>query len=213
MSIDLVNLRFGRLVVVEQAGKNKWNKRLWLCHCDCGEDRVILENRLKSGETRSCKCLQRDGVITRNTKHNHAKRKNKSKIYSIWTAMIQRCTNQNSKDYFLYGGRGILVCEHWKQFSNFLEDMGEAPEGCQIDRINNNGDYCKENCHWVTTKQNNRNKRNNHLATHNGKIQCLSAWAEEYGINYKLLWKRICVYNWPIARALDISIKNEKVLL
>ena len=148
------------------------------------------------------KLTKRPDLVKRNTKHNHARRGKLSKTYVLWKAMIQRCTDLNSRDYISYGGRGITVCKHWCTFINFLEDMGEIPSGYQIDRINNNGNYCKSNCRWVTSKVNSRNKRNNHLITFNGKTQCMSAWAEEYDINYQLLWKRMCVYRWSIDKAL-----------
>lgn len=214
MSVNLMNQRFGRLVVVKQAGENKWNQYLWLCQCDCGNKKIVSGYSLKNGDTQSCKCLQKEGVIRRNTKHNYARRKNKSKTYIIWTSMIQRCVNQNSRDYNCYGGRGIKVCQRWMNFENFLEDVGEPPtENHSLDRINNNKGYCKENCRWATQKEQARNKNNNNLQTYNGKTQCLSAWAEEYEINYQLLWKRVCVYRWSVEKALTTLTKQQRKCL
>lgn len=125
--------------------------------------------------------------------------------------MIQRCTNHKNKYYPNYGGRGITVCQEWRDsFENFLKDMGECPSKHQIDRIDNNGGYRKENCRWVTPKTNSRNRRDNRLETHNGKTQCLAAWAEEIGINIKTLGSRLR-NGWSIENALKISVaKKEK---
>lgn len=126
--------------------------------------------------------------------------------------MIQRCTNPNDKRYKNYGGRGITVCKRWRNsFEKFLEDMGEPPtKEHSIDRINNNGNYCKSNCRWVTRKEQNRNKRNNRLITYKGKTQCLIEWAEEYNINYDTLWCRIYKYGWPIEKALTTPVKKRR---
>ena len=114
-------------------------------------------------------------------------------------------------DYDNYGGCGIKVCERWKQFTNFLTDVGEPPTSRHsLDRIKNDDDYCKFNCKWSVPKQQARNKKNNRLITHGRKTQCLAAWAEEYDMVYKLLWKRICVYNWSIEKALTTALRPRR---
>jgi hypothetical protein len=124
--------------------------------------------------------------------------------------MITRCINPNNERYKDYGGRGITVCDRWLKFENFLEDMGECPPGLTLDRIKNNLGYYHGNCHWTTPKQNNRNKRNNHLITFNGKTQCLSAWAEQLNISRTTLWCRINRYNWSIEKALTIPTRLKR---
>lgn len=128
--------------------------------------------------------------------------------------MGQRCTNPKNPAYKNYGGRGITICERWLDknngFINFLEDMGECPKGCEIDRINNNLGYCKENCRWVTRYIQSRNKRNNKLFTYKGKIQILKDWAVEYKIKYKTLWMRIYSLKWSIEKALTTPIRKYK---
>lgn len=203
--IDLIGKRFGRLVVVKLVGKNKQRNCDWLCMCDCGEKRVISSRYLRDGDTKSCGCLFLEG---NNKKHGYAKAGRISRIYQSWENMIARCTNINNHAYCHYGGRGITVCERWRKFENFLEDMDEMPEGHQIDRIDNNKGYCKSNCRWATRKQQMRNRRNNHLITFLGKTQCLIFWAEEFNINKTTLWDRICKYGWSTEKALTTPVRK-----
>lgn len=206
--IDLIRQRFGKLTVVKQVGKDKWRQALWLCKCDFGNSKIICGNNLKNSHTKSCSCLRAEITKQRSIKHGHAQG-GKSKTYTTWKTITQRCTNPNHKYYDNYGGRGIKICKRWKKFENFLEDMGECPPGYQIDRINNNKGYSKENCRWTTSKMNNRNRRDNHLEIYNGKTQCLANWAEEYKINYSTLLCRLNA-DWSIEKALTTPIKKRK---
>ncbi len=202
--IDLTGGRFGRLIVIKRVDNGKQGNPTWLCRCDCGKEKVIRGNDLKTGHTKSCGCLK--------IKHGHNTRaKGVSKTYKSWYAMIQRCTNPNDKAYHNYGGRGVKVCQRWKKFKNFLKDMGEVSEGYQIDRIDNNKGYDKSNCRWVTSKQNSRNKRDNHLETYNGKTQCVSAWAEEFDIHERTLNDRLH-RGLSIKEALTTPVKKRRKL-
>lgn len=159
--IDLTGRRFGRLVVVGQAGRDKHKKPLWDCLCDCGENRTILGNSLTREKTKSCGCFQSDVVTKMSTKHGHAKRGQESTEHIIWSLMIQRCTNPNSTNYKYWGGRGITVCERWlNSFENFLEDMGNRPsKNHSLDRIDNDGNYGPNNCKWSTRNEQRLNQR------------------------------------------------------
>lgn len=199
--IDLTGQRFGRLVVMQGEGGGVSGHIIWLCKCDCGSKTSVPSNHLRSGHTNSCGCLV--------TKHGHNKKGEVSKTYQSWQSMVQRCTNPNNKDYYNYGGRGIKVCESWLEFENFLEDMGEAPKGYQIDRVDNNGNYCKPNCRWATRTEQARNMRTNHLKTYKNKTQCISAWAEEFDINYSTLYSRIFTYNWSLEKALITPVRKK----
>jgi len=158
--------------------------------------------------------LQKESTGQINLKHGHNRKDKISKTYKSWIDMGQRCTNPKNPAYKNYGGRGITICERWLDknngFINFLEDMGECPKGCEIDRINNNLGYCKENCRWVTRYIQSRNKRNNKLFTYKGKIQILKDWAVEYKIKYKTLWMRIYSLKWSIEKALTTPIRKYK---
>jgi len=205
--IDLTGEQFGRLVVLRYAGKNNNGRTQWLCKCNCENEKIIVGYHLKSGDTKSCGCLRVEKTIKRLTKHGHSTRAKTSKTYRSWYSIIQRCTNPNNKDYHSYGGRGITICKRWMKFENFLKDMGEMPKGHQIDRVNNDKGYCRSNCRLVTSKINNRNKRNNHLITYKGKTQCMSAWAEELNINKATLWYRV-YYGWSIEKTLTTPVRK-----
>jgi len=128
--------------------------------CQCGKIVIATNTGVKSGTTRSCGCLY--------IKHGHNLSTRKSGTYNSWANMIQRCTTPNKTGFKNYGGRGITVCERWRTFANFLEDMGERPAGCTIERINNDGNYEPGNCKWETRKKQARNKRTNRLFTIDG---------------------------------------------
>ena len=114
--------------------------------------------------------------------------------------MMRRCYKENTTQYAYYGGRGIKVCDRWHSFSNFFADMGTRPEGTSLDRMDNNGDYCPENCRWVAKKTQCRNRRSNVVIEWRGETRILKDWAETLGMNYKLLHQRISD-GWPVERA------------
>jgi hypothetical protein len=124
--------------------------------------------------------------------------------YRIWNQMLGRCHRPTHERFADYGGRGIAVCDRWRaSLLHFIEDMGRRPSSeHQIERRDNDGPYCKDNCIWATRTEQGRNKRNNVLLTFRGKTQPLSAWAEELGLTYSTLRRRIQVHGWSTERAL-----------
>ena len=206
--VDITGKYFGRLTILRKVDNDKWGHIRYLCRCKCKNEKIVLKNDLESGRTKSCGCLQKELLVFRSTKHGHTPKGQWSPIYRSWKNMVQRCTNPKNKDYLNYGGRGITVCKQWMEFSNFLEDMGENwGPGLTLDRINNEKGYYKKNCRWATRNIQNRNSRHNRLITHNGKTQCMAAWAEEIGIFYNTL---VCRFKrgWSPERALAIPAKN-----
>lgn len=175
--ISLVGRRFGRLVVEsyshsKKTPKGKKNRAYWLCRCDCGNSKITMTAYLTTGSTSSCGCLSRERVDRfgkHKYSHGHTCFGKTSSTYHRWAKMVQRCHNPKDFSYPNYGGRGIQVCEEWKKFENFLKDMGEAPSGLVLDRIDNNKGYCKENCRWTDTYTSSRNRRNAVMITHDGQ--------------------------------------------
>jgi hypothetical protein len=141
---------------------------------------------------------------SRNIKHG---RSQNDKTYKSWQGIKDRCTNQNHKRYKDYGGRGIIVCKDWLNFSNFLRDNGECPSGCTIERIRNLEGYYPGNCYWATWEEQARNRRSNHLETFNGKTQCLAGWSEETGIPNHIICQRLR-HGWPPERALTEPVRK-----
>jgi len=163
---DLTGQAFGRWTVIGRAEK-KGGKTAWLCRCECGTERVVIDNGLKRGKSKSCGCLRNEmakelgKTLGNNTRvHGHAPKRQKSVEYRTWVNMKTRCYNPRATGYEFWGGRGITVCDRWRDsFENFLEDMGLRPEGTSLDRIDVNGNYEPENCRWADPTTQRKNQR------------------------------------------------------
>lgn len=202
--LNITGIRYGKLVAIKRNGFDQSPSRKhikWDCVCDCGKTVNVRLNDLQNGNVKSCGCLKKLG-------NNIVHCKSKTKEYQTWARMKDRCYNKNHPDYKDYGGRGILVCDSWKNsFINFYNDMGEKPsKNHSIDRINVNGNYEPANCRWANNKEQSRNKRNNIFYTQNEKKLCKSDWANELNITFGALHYRL--KKWDLSKALSFKKEN-----
>ncbi|MFB6873719.1 hypothetical protein [Streptomyces sp. NPDC056323] len=204
--INLTGQRFGRLVVIAEAGRQD-RKVTWLCRCDCGTESTVRGANLRSGHTTSCGCWKRERIVEASRTHGQSS----SRLYKIWRGMVRRTSDPNNPDYARYGGRGISVCEDWrKSFEAFARDMGKRPEGMTLDRIDNDGNYEPSNCRWSTATEQARNKRSNRLLTYAGQTLPISVWAEHTGIRGHTISSRIRC-GWSVERALTVPPQKRRV--
>lgn len=200
---DLTGLRSGRLVALGPVDHIKKHGVVWIFQCDCGKTHKMLAS--KFGYIKSCGC----GHVPppSNIIHGMAG----TRVYSIWENIIQRCNNPKNQSYKSYGGRGITICTSWLTFQNFYNDMGDPTTGKhEIDRINNNANYEPSNCHWVTRKENNRNKRDNILLTHGGYTATVKEWSERIGMAYETLLHRVGRLGWSTEKAITTPARKYK---
>lgn len=212
---NLTGQKFGRLTVIGYAGRNRHRQSLWLCQCSCGSDaKAIVVGALTNGHSKSCGCWSRENsaaIGRKGVKHGHSANGQKTPEYTIHTNMLQRCENPQHNSYSQYGGRGIAVCDRWRDsFQAFLDDMGQRPsKDHSIDRIDVNGPYSPENCRWATRKEQGRNQRTNRILTYRGESRCMSEWAEVCGVSYRLLKMRMR-YGWSVERALTEPVHSKR---
>lgn len=206
--LKLQGQKIGRLLVLEDVGNNKRGGSLWKCRCDCGKEYIGLGTLLTTGHTQSCGCLHVDTVRITSATHGYTRGPKKSRTYKCWQDMKKRCSSPQDSHYHLYGGRGIAVCDRWlDSFENFLSDMGECPGKLSLDRIDNNGNYCPENCRWATNETQGNNKRTNRLLEFMGMILTMKQWAIRIGINYDALRARLD-RGWPVELALTTPTRR-----
>lgn len=196
---DLTGQKFNRLTVLGIASRNPL---FWECKCDCGNITRVRTSNLKRGQVKSCGCLQRHG----NPVHNQCY----TRVYRIYAKMLRRCFVPDDPRYPDYGGRGITMCDEWKNsfvaFSEWAYANGYA-DNLTIDRIDNDGDYCPENCRWGNKYEQANNKRNNRVFTYKGKTQTLARWCKEYDMPYTTVHYRVS-HGWTFADAITIPVKK-----
>jgi hypothetical protein len=202
--IDLTNKKFGRLTVIKPV--IELGKRKWVCKCECGSERTVYSQSLKSGLTKSCGCLRSESSSKRFTTHG----KRQLPEYAVWNMMIQRCENARNASFIRYGGRGICVCLPWHDFSIFYADMGPRPsEWHTIERINNDGDYTPVNCVWALKTRQANNRRSSRYIEFRGRRMTLRQIFEETncGIKFDTLRSRVFEKGWTIEDALNRPLR------
>lgn len=190
---DLTGQRFGRLTVID--GVVIERRRRWRCRCDCGNETTIRVTSLLSESTRSCGCLEAEAHFKHGLIH--------TREYSAWAAAKARCYNSRNQQFPNYGGRGIVMCDEWRDdFRAFYRDMGVCSAGHTLDRRETDGPYSKANCRWATNMTQQGNRRNNRRVTFNGETLTVSDWARRLNIKVATLWARLYILKWDTKRAL-----------
>lgn len=210
---EMINKRFGKLVVLKKTDKKKY-KTYFLCQCDCGNKTIVEYYSLIYGNTKSCGCLQKEKAKQLKSTHNDSK----TRLYTSWCNMKARCYRKTMKRYERYGGRGIVVCDEWKNsfitFKKWALENGYN-ESLTLDRIDVNGNYEPNNCRWISNLEQQSNRGNNRKITYKGETKALCEWARIYNLKWKTLQNRIND-GWDIEKALTTTklehkdLRNEK---
>ena len=202
---DLTGKRFGQWYVLGYSSQKDDRHRKWLCRCDCGTVRSVRHENLLDGRSTSCGCLMKGSkLVPRHGMH-------KTPEYKAWMAMNERCANPKHKYYEYYGGRGIVVCELWRDsFQVFYDDMGPRPSTKHsLDRIDNAAGYSPNNCRWATKSEQQNNMRSNRAITYEGITLNLSQWARRMGISNDCLCRRLNS-GWAIEDALTRPVRENR---
>lgn len=214
-----VGAKFGRLVVISDGwervnAEGRHLETLVRVQCDCGAQKFMRPRSLLRPGVKSCGCAQREiaaAIGRASRKHGDAGQgggRGRAPEYGVYRTMLSRCYNPNVSKFYDYGGRGIFVAERWRGdggYERFLADMGRRPDGCSLERIDNNGPYSSDNCRWATLTEQCNNRRSNRMIEHRGRRQTLTEWAKETGIGYGTLRTRIDELRWPVEKALETS--------
>ena len=211
MKANLVGKKFGRWLVVEECGRNKYKNVLWKCVCDCGNEKIISTPNLTRGKSKSCGCYSKEMASKKFSTHGLRH----TQLYRVWAGIKDRTNpnNHNCKDN--YRKLSVQMCEEWRNdfmaFYNWSIENGyveeKLPSGrnkLTIDRIDTNGNYCPENCRWATNKEQMNNQTTNKLITYNGETKTLSQWCDTLGLQYSCTNNRL-FNGWDIERAFTES--------
>ena len=200
---DLTDMEFGRLRVVERNGSDRNGQAMWLCECKCGNTVVVSGGHLRSGHTKSCGCFAKEAQLASHRTHGQRH----TRLYRIWANMKGRCLNPNVKEYKWYGGKGISVYPEWLDFQSFYDwAMGNGyTDELTIDRIDSDGDYCPDNCQWITLAAQQSNRSNNRHLTYCGETHTIKVWAEKFGIEYFRFYGLLKKHNFDIGRMIECN--------
>ena len=204
---DLSGEKFGRLTVVKRWERLPSGHTKWLCVCDCGNVKFVMDSNLHRKHEVSCGCAKKEKMI----KNSKWKGESSEPLFIIWRAMLKRCYNINSQNYKYYGGRGIKVCNEWLDENNgyfsfkkwSLENGFE--KGLSIERIDVNNDYSPDNCKWIPFSEQSKNKRNNNMITYHNETKCLAEWSKILGIKRYTLYSRL-KRGWAVEKAFETPV-------
>ena len=203
--------RFGNLVVTRKSKKKLYDHgTYWVCRCDCGKEIIGWGTRLRAGRHTHCGCKTSEIVSVLRTVHGYSRHP----AYRVCIGMIRRCYDPKTDSYPNYGGRGIKVCDEWREHPDKFVEWSLANgyrRGLSIDRFPyNDGDYTPENCRWATQKEQARNTRSNNLITWRGETKTIVEWSEITGIKYHTINKRITKYGWSVDEAMTLEPSRNK---
>lgn len=206
--ISLTGVVFGRLTVIEKDETKNDGRSRWLCRCECGSEKIVRSDALKSKRTRSCGCLQKDLLVKRKPRKTHGK--SNKRLYTMFHNMQRRCYDEDHVSFHNYGGKGISVSKEWrndfKSFYKWAVENGYS-DNLTIDRINNENDYSPTNCRFITHKEQQNNRKDNVFVNYEGESRTISQWAEFLNVEYSTLQTRL-KRGWSIERALNTPVRK-----
>lgn len=200
---DLTGQRFGRWTVISRA-ENKGHHTAWNCVCDCGKRKTVYGCHLVSGLSPSCGCLTRSKIGQVNYSHG----KSRTRLYNIWCGIKARCNNPKTYNFYLYGGRGIKVCNEWEHSYEKFEKWAIKngyDQHLTIERIDVNGNYCPENCRWATNKEQSNNTRRTVKIEYNGETFSIKGLSEHLNLNYRKLYSGLRKKKMPVEEAIEYA--------
>lgn len=209
---NLIGMKFGRLTVIDYAAdhiqKSGKHRTQWLCRCECGNTVIAQSFNLKSGNTKSCGCYANEVRVQGNIIHGDRH----TRLYTIWSAIKNRCYNRQAPTYYRWGGRGIKMCDEWRdsylRFKTWALNNGYS-EDLSIDRIDNNLGYNPDNCRWATAKIQANNRSNSKLFCYSGNMYTISELSDMSGISYHTLFARINKLHWSVEKAISTPVRNQ----
>jgi len=197
---------FGLLMVTGATTRDARRRLLWVCRCECGSHTAASSSDLRSGRVVSCGCKRLSMLRTSNLRHGGTH----TRTFSIWKDMHRRCFNRNCAAFPNYGGRGITICDRWREFPAFLADMGPCPSGLSIERIDVNGNYEPQNCRWASRHTQARNTRRTVLVEYRGERMALIDACSLAGLPYATVRDRIRLLKWPVEQALSVPVGDRR---
>lgn len=213
--IDISGQKFNRWTVEELVGRTTSGGGLWKCRCECGTVRNVDGRSLRDGTSKSCGCLRNDNAKA--GKYNSARAVTHERLYGVWSGIRSRCLNPHDRAYERYGGRGITICDQWKDYRTFYNwaiengyDDSSPKYVCTVDRIDNNGNYTPDNCRIVPQLIQCNNRQTNHLLEYEGSTHTISEWARITGINKHTIRRRIDTYGWSVQKALTEPLHHKR---
>ena len=197
---NLVNQKFDKLLVIEKTDVRISKKVFWKCLCDCGNIKYVQTYHLTKGIIQSCGCSSTKYKQTEFTKP----------LYIIWQGMKNRCYNPKHENYVNYNGKGISICDEWKDdfelFYNWSISNGYK-KGLSIDRINNNGNYEPSNCRWVTKREQMWNTSKNKIIEYKNETRCMAEWCDILNLNYETIQSRFH-RGWNVEKTFETPIRK-----